>query len=95
MEKPLPVGEPSSFLVNHIISGSVPTLNWYPCFFLNSWACILKFPRQSDVKCAPGLSLSSLFLKQVTNTLATFLSHGSWQNVSGSGIPTSSLASGP
>ena len=50
LEKPLPDGVPSSFFVNHIISGSVPTLNSRPCFFLNSSMKILRFPLQSEVK---------------------------------------------
>ncbi len=54
-----------------------------------------RFPRQSDVRKAPGPSRSSRFRKHVHQTRATRESHGSTANVSGSGMPTSSHASGP
>ena len=55
----------------------------------------LRFPRQSEERNAAGFSRSSRLRKQVHQTRATFGSHGSGWNVSGSGMPTSSAASGP
>ena len=61
----------------------------------NSSAIRCRFPRQSAVRNAPAFLRSSRLRKQVHQTRATRLSHGSCMKVSGSGMPTSSIASGP
>ena len=88
-------GVPSSFRLSHIISGSVPARRWSPVAASNSAWIRLRLPRQSEVRKAPGFSRSSRLRKQVHQTRATLRSHGSTSNVSGSGMPTSSAASGP
>ena len=88
-------GVPSAFSLSHIISGSVPARRCRPVAASNSAWIRFRLPRQSELRKAPGSSRSSRLRKHVHQTRAVFGSQGSGWNVSGSGIPTSSGASGP
>ena len=88
-------GVPSSFIFSHIISGSAPARRCRPVAASNSACSRRRFPRLSEVRNAPGFSRSSRLRKHWHQTRATFESQGSGWNVSGSGRPTSSAASGP
>ena len=88
-------GAPSGPILSHIISGSIPARRCKPVRPSNSSWMRRRFPRQSEVSTSPGPSRSSRLRKHVHQTRATRESHGNTWNVSGSGIPTSSQASGP
>ena len=92
---PSNVGLPSSSALSQIISGSRPARRCMPVFSVNAAWISLRLLRQSAVRYEPPSSRSSRPRKQVHHTRATFVSHGSTWNVSGSGRPTSSAASGP
>ena len=92
---PLTSGVPSSFMFSHIISGSVPARRWSPVAASNSAWIRFRLPRQSEVRKEAGSFGSSRLRKHVHQTRATLVSHGSTWKVSGSGMPTSSAASGP
>ena len=86
---------PSGFILSHIISGSVPARRCSPVRCSNSAWIRFRLPRQSEVRNEPPSFSSSRLRKHVHQTRAILGSHGSTWNVSGSGTPTSSQASGP
>ena len=88
-------GVPSGFILSHIISGSMPARRCMPVRASKSSWMRFRLPRQSELRNEPPSSSSSRPRKHVHHTRATFGSHGRGMNVSGSGIPTSSQASGP
>ncbi len=92
---PSTVGLPSASTFSHIISGSQPARRCMPVSDSNSAWSRLRFPRQSEVRKAPPSTSSSRPRNSVQKMRAVFVSHGRTQNVSGSGMPTSSRASGP
>ena len=78
-------------LLSHIPAEPMPATN--AGFFWNSSWMMRRLPRQSEERKPPGSSSSSRLRKQTQNTRATRLSQGSWQKVSGSGMPISSISS--